>query len=118
MSVTNLVMPHWLEIFVTIFISVMSSSGFWAWYQARNERKDAKTQMLIGLGHDRIIDKGIEILERGDWITEDEYDNLVNYLYKPYESLGGNGSAERIINEIKQLKIVKTPPEVAKDEHV
>lgn len=110
MAPTDLVMPHWLELCITVFVAVMGSSGFWAWYQSKNERKDAKTQMLIGLGHDRIIDKGIEILERGNWITEDEYDNLVNYLYKPYEALGGNGSAERIITEIKQLKIVKDPP--------
>lgn len=110
MAPTDLIMPHWLELCITVFAAVMGSSGFWAWYQSKNERKDAKTQMLIGLGHDRIIDKGIEILERGDWITEDEYDNLVNYLYKPYEALGGNGSAERIITEIKQLKIVKEPP--------
>lgn len=110
MSVTNLVMPHWLEIFVTIFVSVMGSSGFWAWYQSRNEAKDAKTQMLIGLGHERIIFLGLRYLDRGDWITEDEYDNLVNYLYKPYTALGGNGSAERIINDIKQLKLVKEPP--------
>lgn len=116
MAPTELIMPHWLEIFVTIFVSVMSSSGFWAWYQSRNERKDAKTQMLIGLGHDRIINKGIEILERGKWITEDEYDNLINYLYKPYQSLGGNGSAERIVNELKSLKIVKQPPKETEDE--
>lgn len=103
---------------VAVISAVFASSGIWAWLQARNERKDAKTQMLIGLGHERIIVLGIMYLERGDWITEDEYDNLVNYLYAPYSKLGGNGSAERIIGEIKQLRIVKTPPEVANDEHV
>lgn len=102
-------MPHWVEFALTIFASVMASSGFWAWIAAKNEGKDAKTQMLIGLGHERIIVLGIMYLERGNWITEDEYDNLVNYLYTPYEKLGGNGSAKRIIDEIKKLKIVKEP---------
>lgn len=68
--------------------------------------------MLLGLAHDRIIDKGLYYLERGDWITEDEWDNLNEWLYKPYSALGGNGSAEKIVNECKtKLNTVKNPPE-------
>ena len=46
----------------------------------------------------------MEYLERG-YIYEGEYDNLYNYLYVPYKALGGNGSAERIIEEVKKLPI-------------
>ena len=106
-------MAHWIELIITIFASVMASSGFWAWLQVKNEAKDTKTQMLIGLGHDRIIKLGMKYLERGDWITEDEFENLVDYLYKPYAKLGGNGSAERVITAVKQLRIVKEPPKGA-----
>ena len=67
--------------------------------------------MIIGLGHDRIVYLGMKYLERGDWITQDEYENLYEYLYKPYAKLGGNGSAERIMDEVnKRLRIVKKPP--------
>ena len=48
------------------------------------------------------------VLEEMDKIQlndESEYDNLYNYLYKPYKSLGGNGSAERIMEEVKKLPI-------------
>lgn len=97
-------MPHGLELFLTILASVLASSGFWALIQTRFESKDAKTQMLIGLGHDRIIYLGLQYIQRG-WITHDEYENLVDYLYKPYHMMGGNGSAERIINEVKKLPV-------------
>lgn len=60
--------------------------------------------MLIGLAHDRIIYLGLKYIERG-WITKDEYENLIDYLYVPYDKLGGNGSAQRIINEVKKLPI-------------
>lgn len=103
-------MAHWVELFLTVVTAVIASSGFWTWLQTKNESKDVKTQMLIGLGHDRIIKLGMKYLERGDWVTEDEFENLVDYLYKPYAKLGGNGSAERVITAVKQLKIVKTPP--------
>lgn len=39
------------------------------------------------------------------YITRDEYENLVDYLYIPYKGLHGNGTAEKIINEVKQLPL-------------
>jgi hypothetical protein len=66
--------------------------------------------MIIGLGHDRIVQLGMFYLERKDdngqaWITRDEYENLHDYLYVPYAKLGGDGSAERVMNEVKKLPI-------------
>jgi hypothetical protein len=62
--------------------------------------------MLIGLGHDRIMFLGMKYIERG-FITQDEYENLYDYLYKPYKKLGGNGSAERVMKEVDKLPIKK-----------
>ena len=95
---------HWLEMFITVVCAVLGSSGIWTLIQKKNENKDAKTQMLIGLGHDRVMTLGMEYIERG-CITKDEYENLVDYLYKPYEMMGGNGSAARIIDEVKKLPL-------------
>lgn len=96
------------EIIITIIASVLASSGLWGFLQLyvskKMESKDARTQMLIGLGHDRVIWLGMKYIERG-WITHDEYENLVDYLYKPYEVLGGNGSAKRIVDEVKKLPV-------------
>lgn len=93
-----------MELFITIVCSVIASSGFWAFIQKISDKKDIKTQMLIGLGHDRIISLGMTYIDRG-WITQDEYENLYEYLYKPYEKMGGNGSAKRIMDEVNKLEI-------------
>lgn len=100
-------MLTWIQMIVTIICSVVASSGFWAYIQKKNENKDNKSQMLLGLAHDRIICLGMQYIERG-WITQDEYENLYEYLYKPYEEMGGNGSAKRIMMEINNLPIHKS----------
>ena len=104
----------WLQTLLTILGTILASSGFWAYIQERSKRKAAEnkhnnleTQMLIGLAHDRIIYLGMAYIERG-YITQDEYENLYEYLYKPYEKLGGNGSAKRIMTEVDQLAIHKS----------
>lgn len=97
-------MEFWITAFVTFLCAVFASTGFWALIQKRMDKKDNKTKMLIGLGHDRVVSLGMKYIRRG-WITQDEYENLYEYLYKPYEDLGGNGSAKRIMEEVNKLPI-------------
>lgn len=100
-------MEPWIQMTLTVVCSVIASSGFWAYISRRTDRKDVKTEMLIGLGHDRIVYLGMVYIERG-YITQDEYENLYEYLYRPYEKMGGNGSAQRIMNEVNKLPIQKS----------
>lgn len=93
-----------VQMVVTIVCSVLASSGFWAYLQKRNEKNDNKTKLLIGLAHDRIMSLGTKYIARGS-ITRDEYENLHDYLYGPYEAEGGNGSAKRIMAEVDKLPI-------------
>ncbi len=97
-------MDSWIQVAVTIFCSIAASSGFWAYILKKHDKKDAKTKMLIGLAHDRIVHLGMSYINRG-YITPEEYKNLIDYLYSPYKEMGGNGSAEKIIEEVKKLKI-------------
>ena len=53
------------------------------------------------------MNKVLTRLEERGYITRDEYENLYEYLYKPYEKLGGNGSAKRIMAEVDKLPIRK-----------
>lgn len=106
-------MGNWTGICVTIVCAFIASSGFWAFAQKRFDKDDATKKMLRGLGHDRIMELAVGYLERGDWITQEEYENLHDYLYIPYRGLKGNGSAERVMDDVKRrLKIVKSPPKV------
>lgn len=45
-------MEPWFQVVLTIFSSVLASSGLWAYLQKKSEQKDVKTEMLIGLAHD------------------------------------------------------------------
>ena len=97
-------MSDWIKIAITAVASILASSGFWAALSKRMERRDDRTKLLIGLAHDRIIQLGLMYLKRG-FITQDEYENLYEYLYKPYEQLGGNGSAKKVMQEVQKLPI-------------
>jgi len=99
-----------LSIAITIIGSVLASSGFWAFIQTKRDSKDVKTQMLIGLAHDRIIYLGMCYIKR-EFISNEEYENLRNYLYAPYEKMGGNGVAKRIMCEVDKLPIRSMPYE-------
>ena len=92
----------------TIIAAIFASTGFWSFLQTaalnKKNTSTAEAKMLKGLGHDRICYLGESYIKRG-YITKDEYENLVDYLYVPYKDLGGNGTAERIINEVQKLEI-------------
>ena len=97
-------MDSWIQMALTVVCAVIASSGFWAYIQKKSEKKDVKTQMLVGLAHDRILFLGMSYIEQG-FITRDEYENLYEYLYRPYEKMGGNGSAKRVMQEVDKLPI-------------
>lgn len=95
-----------IQMVITIICSILASSGFWAYLQSRTNKNSAERELLIGLAHDRIIYLGMKYIDRG-WITQDEYEDLNKYLYKPYKKNGGNGSAERVMNEVDRLPLHK-----------
>ena len=90
---------------IAILLTLIASSGFWAFLTAIINRKSARNKMLLGLGHDRIIFLCTKFVEKGE-ITQGEYENLNKYLYEPYKKMGGNGTAERWMQEVNRLKLV------------
>ena len=90
---------------VTVLLTLLASSGFWAFVIATIEKKSARNKMLLGLGHDRILYLGMKYVEKGE-ITQGEYENLNKYLYEPYKKMGGNGTAERLMQEVNKLRMV------------
>ena len=106
-----------MDLTIGIFTAVFASQGLWALILYLVQRKDKKrdkedvelnnqSQMLLGLGHDRIIYLGTKYIEDG-YVTEDEFENLNKYLYEPYKALGGNGTAEKIMDDVRNLPIRK-----------
>ena len=97
-------MPWVLTLVMTMLVSSLSSAGLWNYLTRKNEKNNATTQLLLGLAHDRIIYLGMNYIERG-YITKDEYDDLLRYLYNPYSKFGGNGLAERVMEAVSSLPI-------------
>lgn len=95
-----------MELWVTIVLAVLGASGFWTLILRLLDNKTAKTKMILGLGHDRIIWLCQKYIDRG-WISSDEHEDLIKYLYTPYVGLKGNGTAKRLIDEVNRLPIKK-----------
>lgn len=91
------------QVIITIFTSILASSGLWAFINSRLEKNNSERELLVGIGHIELVFFGMQYIERG-WITRDEYETMQG-LYKPYIKLGGNGSGTKIMKEIEQLPI-------------
>lgn len=96
-------MAPWLQVVITIFTSVLASSGLWAFLGTRLDRHTAEREMLLGIGHVELVFFGMQYIDRG-YITRDEYETLQG-LYKSYKKLGGNGSGTKIMQEIEKLPL-------------
>lgn len=96
-------MTSWLQIALTIFASVMASSGLWAFLGNRLDKRSAERDLIVGIGHIELVFFGLQYIERG-WITQDEYETMKE-LYDPYIKLGGNGSGKKIMAEVEKLPI-------------
>jgi hypothetical protein len=92
----------WIRAILIVLGSVMGSGGLWAYLQSRDTKHSATTRLLMGLAYETITTLGVAYIERG-WVTKDEYEELEKYFYKPYKALGGNGVAERVMNEVSRL---------------
>ena len=100
---------------ITAVITALTSSGFVSlilyFLQSRDRRKEkeesnesAQAKMLLGLGHDRILSITDRLVKRGA-ITLKEKRNL-EYLWKPYSSLHGNGDCKIGYEACQQLPVV------------
>ena len=94
------------QVVLTIVCAIFASQGFWAWLMNRNAKKSAKTKLIMGLGYDAICRKAEEYMVRGR-ITKEEYHDFEKYLYKPYKDMGGDGTADRLMDEMKKIPIVQ-----------
>lgn len=93
-----------VQMVLSILLAMIGSTGLWNFISTRRDKHDAKTKLLVGLAHDRIVYLGMKYIERGH-VTHDEYENLNDYLYEPYAAAGGNGSAKRVMEEVRKLPI-------------
>jgi len=91
-----------IDIIVTLIAAVFGSTGFWTWVQNRNKKKSAEAMLLLGIAYDKILWQCNKHIEQG-YISADDYDDLNKYLFVPYREMGGDGTAEKLMEEVKRL---------------
>lgn len=68
----------------------------------RADKIDKIADAVRGIEHTEIIDKGEKYISRG-YITPAEYSEIDSNLFQPYRALGGNGTAEKMMEKLKEL---------------
>lgn len=91
---------------ITIAVAIISSSGVWGLFNLAIQKKSESNRLLIGIAQHLIVRESHRLLDQG-YMTTDEYRNLRKGLYQPYKQLGGNGLAEKMVNEVEKLPISK-----------
>ena len=91
-----------VEVVVAIIVAIFGSGGFWTFLQCRREKKSALNAMVLGLGFSRLSEECKKYLDRGV-ITIKEFDSLTKYLFEPYKAMGGNGVAEALYDEVREI---------------
>lgn len=94
------------QIIIALVASVFGSTGFWSWLSSRSKKRSDESRLLMGLAYSEIIRRSEEYIRRG-WIGTDEFNELDRYLFQPYASMGGNGTAEKLMNAVKALPVSK-----------
>jgi hypothetical protein len=93
-----------LPYIATMIGGILGSGGMLTLVLRLTDRKSVTRQMLLGLAHDKLHYLCMEFIQRG-WVTKEEYENAYKYLYMPYKELGGNGTIDRLVEEMKRLPI-------------
>lgn len=97
-----------LEFTSAILVAVFASNGLWGFVQYKMQRKDKTKsdveQGLLAILHDRIYTLAESCIKRKE-ITIGELDNLT-CLYRPYESMGGNGTGKELYDKCTNLPVV------------
>lgn len=99
-------MGSWTHAFVIIVSSIFGAGGFasgaWSFIERRDKRKQAVIRLSMGFAYSQITSLGTIYLRRGS-ITVDEYEDYRHYYFDPYHELGGNGVAERMMQQVSNL---------------
>lgn len=96
------------NIIIPLVCAVFASTGFWTLinniWQAIQKKKSNETKLIMGLAYDRILTLSSYYIGKGS-ISAEEYHDLDHYLYEPYKAMGGNGTAQKMMQEVGKLPL-------------
>jgi hypothetical protein len=94
------------------FITGMSAAikHLWTKQKCQSARQDAVEDGVKALLHDRIY-SGYAECECKGFASVDDIKNL-EYLYRPYHDLGGNGTGTELFERVKKMPVEPAEQEV------
>ena len=84
--------------------AVFGAPGIWAWAKTKASHNTSANKLLLSVSRHHIITLGLTYIERG-YVTMDEYEEFEEE-YQIYSSLGGNGLARRVFEQVDNLPMM------------
>lgn len=98
-----------MQTYIPVIVALVGS-GIWTFLieivKIKSEKLSAEKKMLLGLGHDVLYQRLSHYVMRG-YIEVSELENI-EYVFRPYLGLGGNGTIKVLYEEVCRLP--HTPP--------
>jgi hypothetical protein len=97
----DFILRYWIQELFALIIAIIT----WLWRALlrRKRENDEIKEGMMALLHDRIYQACSFFIARG-WCSPEDRSNL-EYLYKPYKALGGNGTGESLYNKCLELPL-------------
>ena len=98
-------LEHIAEVIFTAFTGFLAGAyrSLSKRIKAQEEERKAVKDGLLAILHDRLYQACLHYITQG-WIDDDGMKNL-EYLYRSYHKLGGNGTGTELYNRAKALPI-------------
>ena len=95
-------MSYWITARVPIIVGILGSTGVWMLIQNRRDKKSIERKIMLGIAFLGVKMSCRQCLDRG-YADVEEIEDIEKYLYEPYVAMGGNGTAEMLMNKVKAL---------------
>ena len=105
MPMQQFFLEHIAEVVFTAFTGLLAAAyrSLSKRIKEQEEERKAVKQGLLAILHDRLYQACLHYISQG-WIDDDGLKNL-EYLYRSYHKLGGNGTGTELYNRAKALPI-------------
>ena len=81
---------------------IFGSVGFWTFVQHQLDKHSSSRAAMLGILYLGVKMSCKTMIAKG-WATTEEIEDLEKYMYEPYKAMGGNGTAELLVNKVKAL---------------
>ena len=94
---------YWLEVLFGVIVAALSAACKVLWSKVKSREQEIKDikDGLLAILHDRLYQECTRLLEQG-YVDIASLQN-VEYIYKAYHALGGNGTGTEIYNRAVKL---------------